>query len=65
MRKHARQIGVVTRTRYMPPWLPAAGYGEFEDERRLTASEIRTIQDWVAHDAPEGPTAELPTPPSF
>ena len=65
VKKHARQIGVVTRSRFMPPWLPAAGYGDFEDERRLSASEIRTIQDWVARDAPEGPTAELPAPPSF
>jgi hypothetical protein len=64
-KKHARQIAAVTRTCFMPPWLPAAGYGDFKDERRLTASEIRTIQDWVARNAPEGPTTELPTPPSF
>jgi hypothetical protein len=65
VKKHARQIGDVTRTRFMPPWLPEAGYGDFEDERRLSASEIRTIQNWVAHNAPEGTAAELPTPPSF
>jgi Tetratricopeptide repeat len=65
VKKHARQIGDVTRTRFMPPWLPEAGYGDFKDERRLSASEIRTIQNWVAHNAPEGAIAELPTPPSF
>src|SRR5213592_2588169 len=29
VRKHARQIVEVTERGYMPPWLPAAGYGEF------------------------------------
>src|ERR1700760_3358381 len=32
VRKHARQIALVTKTRFMPPWLPQAGYGEFADE---------------------------------
>jgi hypothetical protein len=65
VKKHARQIGAVTRSRYMPPWLPAAGYGDFKDERRLTAAEIRTIQEWIARDTPEGPAAELLAAPSF
>jgi tetratricopeptide (TPR) repeat protein len=65
VRKHARQIADVTRSRYMPPWLPEPGYGDFEDERRLTTREIQTIQDWVAHGAPEGTSADLPSPPSF
>src|SRR5882757_1720815 len=65
VKKHARQIGAVTRARFMPPWLPEAGYGEFEDERRLTATEIKTIQDWVAGNTPEGAASELPAPPTF
>ena len=28
-RKHASQIAEVTRKRYMPPWLPAPGTGNF------------------------------------
>ena len=35
VRKHARQIVTVTQSRYMPPWLPQAGYGDFIDENRL------------------------------
>src|ERR1700730_7262550 len=31
-------IAAVTRSRYMPPCLPAPGYGDFVDERRLTAA---------------------------
>jgi tetratricopeptide (TPR) repeat protein len=65
VRKHARQIADVTRSRFMPPWLPEQGYGDFEDERRLTTREIQTIQGWVAHGAPEGASAGLPSLPSF
>ena len=36
VRRHAAQIVVVTRRRYMPPWLPQPGYGEFAGERRLS-----------------------------
>jgi hypothetical protein len=55
VKKRAAQIATVTRTRYMPPWLPEHGFGDFADERRLTAEEIRLIADWVAAGAPEGP----------
>jgi hypothetical protein len=57
VKKRAAQIATVTRSRYMPPWLPEHGYGDFADERRLTAEQIRTISDWVAQGAPEGPAA--------
>ena len=62
--KRASQIAAVTRSRYMPPWLPEKGYGDFEGERRLTDEEIRTISDWVAAGAPEGAYAVTP-PPSY
>src|ERR1035437_10127540 len=42
-RKRAGLIAAVTRRRYMPPWLPAPGYGEFADERRLTDAQIEQI----------------------
>src|ERR1700719_2971479 len=64
-RKHARQIAVVTRTRYMPPWPPPRGYGELQNERRLTDAQIRLIADWVNAGTPEGPAAEIPPPPNF
>jgi mono/diheme cytochrome c family protein len=53
-RKHAHEIAEVTRRRYMPPWLPEPGFGEFEGERRLTDSQIRDIEEWVRAGAPEG-----------
>lgn len=65
VRKHAALIATVTRSRYMPPWLPEQGYGDFAGERRLTSDQIRTIADWVAQGAPQGPPAETPPPPQF
>jgi hypothetical protein len=64
-KKRAAQIAAVTRSRYMPPWLPEKGYGDFEGERRLTDEEIRTIAGWVAAGAPAGPESEMPEPPHF
>lgn len=63
--KRAAQIAAVTRSRFMPPWQPDTGYGDFEGERRLTEEEIRTIGAWAAAGAPEGPAAETPEPPRF
>ena len=37
VKHHALQIADVTRTRFMPPWLPEPGHGEFAEERRLTS----------------------------
>ncbi|MBV9763165.1 MAG: tetratricopeptide repeat protein [Acidobacteriaceae bacterium] len=65
VKKHARQIADVTRRRYMPPWPPEAGYGEFQDERRLTDEQIRLIGDWVRAGAPEGNVADEPPAPQF
>ncbi len=49
----------------MPPWPPHEGYGSFEDERRLTETQIRAISEWVNAGAPEGPAPETPAPPSY
>ncbi|HLH20709.1 MAG TPA: tetratricopeptide repeat protein [Bryobacteraceae bacterium] len=63
--RRAAQIASVTHRRYMPPWLPEAGYGDFADARRLTDSEIRLLADWAAAGAPEGPPGAGPVPPAF
>jgi tetratricopeptide (TPR) repeat protein len=54
VRKRAEQIAAVTRRRYMPPWLPEHGYGDFAGELRLTDRQIETITDWVAQGSPRG-----------
>jgi len=63
VKKHARDIVKVTRSRYMPPWLPEHGYGDFQGERRLSDEQIRAISTWVSEGAPEG--SQTPAPPAF
>lgn len=65
VRKHARQIAAVTKSRFMPPWLPEPGYGDFADDHRLTDAQIKLIGDWAAANMPEGNPAETPPPPKF
>lgn len=65
VKKHARQIAAVTAARYMPPWKAEDGYGDFQDERRLTQAQIRLIAKWVEAGAPEGVSSEAPVAPHF
>jgi hypothetical protein len=60
VRKHASQIADVTRRRYMPPWLPARGFGVFSDEQTLTDEELQLIADWAAAGGPEGEGSVAP-----
>ncbi len=49
----------------MPPWLPEHGYGDFEDERRLSNEEIALIAKWVKTGMPEGDPAAAPPAPKY
>jgi Flp pilus assembly protein TadD len=64
-RKRASLIADVTRRRYMPPWLPEPGHGEFADERRLTSIQIEQIAKWAAEGAPKGADSDAPPTPTF
>jgi tetratricopeptide (TPR) repeat protein len=64
-RKHAGEMVRATQKRYMPPWLPEEGYGEFLDQRRLTADQIGLIQQWAAEGTSEGKAEDLPPAPKF
>src|SRR5581483_5232470 len=65
VRKRAKQTATVTRSPYMPPWLPEPGYAEFIGERRLGDEQIRPIQQWVDAGTPEGDPKDLPLAPQF
>jgi len=59
----APQIANVTQSRYMPPWLPEHGYGDFKDELRLSEQDIATIARWVKEGTPSGDlAAAMPAP---
>ena len=64
-KKRSADIAKVTSSGYMPPWLPAHGFGEFLGERHLTAPEIKLIQNWTETGASEGDAKDLPPPPRF
>jgi Flp pilus assembly protein TadD/mono/diheme cytochrome c family protein len=66
---NARRWGMVienvTQSRFMPPWLPAPGYGEFADDRRLPDKDLQLIKEWVEAGMPEGNPKDAPKPPVY
>lgn len=54
VRRHAAQIADVTRRRYMPPWPPQPGFGDFQNDRHLSPAQIDLISTWVKSGAPPG-----------
>ncbi len=65
LKKRGALIATVTKSRYMPPWHAAHGYGEFREERRLTDSQISDISEWVKQGMPQGDPAKMPKLPQF
>jgi Flp pilus assembly protein TadD/mono/diheme cytochrome c family protein len=64
-RRWGAQIRTVTQTRYMPPWLPEPGFGNFADNRRLSDEDMALIKAWVEGGMPEGDAKEAPRVPVF
>jgi len=65
VKKRGTLIATVTRSRYMPPWHAAHGYGEFADERRLADVQIAAIGEWVKQGMPQGDPKMMPKVPQF
>src|SRR5262245_27977358 len=63
--RRAKFIRDITASRRMPPWRAEPGHGPFENERRLSDADLRTIARWVEAGAPEGAPGELARAPSF
>ena len=63
--KRVKQIGEVVGRRYMPPWLPAKGHGEFAGDRSLSEVQIGMIEQWIAEGAVEGEARDLPPTPKW
>jgi Flp pilus assembly protein TadD/mono/diheme cytochrome c family protein len=64
-RQRGAQMAAVTASRYMPPWKPEPGFGDFAGERRLSDDEIGTIDRWVKGGLVEGDAAKLPPQPRW
>jgi hypothetical protein len=65
VKQHAAAIVAVTRSRFMPPWLPETGYGDFADDHRLTDAQIELIAEWVREGAPVGEAAAAAPAPRY
>lgn len=65
VRKRGRMIQLVTQTRYMPPWKPEPGFGEFDGSRFLDADAVETLRRWVEAGMPEGDPSKTPELPEF
>ena len=65
VKKRGSLIASVTKSRYMPPWHAAHGFGEFAAERSLTEEQIATIGEWVKAGMPQGDLAKMPKVPQF
>ncbi len=65
VKKRGALIAAVTKSRYMPPWHAAPGFGEFAGERRLTDQQIALIGEWVKEGAPQGDPSQTPALPHF
>src|SRR5262249_23648373 len=65
VQKRGRTILKVVERRYMPPWQPEPGHGEFRDERRLSDHQIALIRRWVQTGMAEGDPRMLPQLPKF
>ncbi|HUA20349.1 MAG TPA: hypothetical protein VMB25_16490 [Bryobacteraceae bacterium] len=63
--KRAALIAGAVSQRFMPPWKPEPGYGDFANVRRLTDAQIALIQEWAKKGTPEGDPADKPQPPQF
>jgi len=65
VRKRARFCASVMEDRYMPPWQPVEGHGEFLGSRRVSEAEIALFRSWVEQGMPEGDPAISPEAPTF
>ena len=65
VKSRAEQILDVTSRRFMPPWPPEPGHGDFAGARRLSDEEIALLRRWVEAGAPEGAPGDLPQVPRF
>lgn len=65
VKKRGKNILQVVEDRYMPPWHPEPGYGQFRNDPRLSDAQIGTLRAWVKAGMPEGPADQLPKLPTY
>jgi Flp pilus assembly protein TadD/mono/diheme cytochrome c family protein len=64
-KRWAPQMLQATQSRFMPPWLPEPGYGDFADVRRLSDDDRELVKRWVAGGMAAGDLAAAPAEPHY
>lgn len=64
-KKRGKMLQKVVTARYMPPWHPEPGHGEFKHPLRLSDADVATFDAWVKGGMPEGPADKLPKLPEY
>jgi hypothetical protein len=65
VRPWAKAIKTAVIDRQMPPWFAEPQYGHFKNDRRLSDTDIRTLQEWADGGAIEGDAKDMPRPIAF
>ena len=66
VKSHARRSPIVTRRRFMPPWLPEPGHGDFKTNLRLTDDADPVVRRLGRRRrAGRSGVQKLPAPPKF
>lgn len=61
----AEDLVAYTADGTMPPWKPAAGHGDFQNVRRMPATEVDILARWVGAGCPQGDASKAPPPVEF
>jgi Flp pilus assembly protein TadD len=64
-RRWGSQVVTVTQSRYMPPWLPEPGHGDFADNRRLPDADLALLKKWFSAGMPQGDAKAAPAAPVY
>jgi mono/diheme cytochrome c family protein len=65
VRPYAKAIRDEVGEGHMPPWHADAPAGTFENERRLSDEDRKTLLAWVAGGSPKGSAKDLPAMPEY
>lgn len=65
VKKYATNIVEVTQTKFMPPWKPVEGHGDFSGKRALTDEQRSALKRWAEAGAPAGDMGSAPKGPEF
>jgi peroxiredoxin len=61
----AGTIREVLQDNRMPPWHADPRYGEFANDRRLSATDREALLTWLDHGTPKGDDKDMPAPRQF